>query len=122
MDPRRSSRAFDFGTTRRHRESVGAIDAMSARPALPAIRARKRRPAAVLEPYEQWARLAERVGASPFAHPGWIGTWAAVFGGGRRSVEAVERDGRLVAIAPFRPQATGVISRTNWHTPQCELL
>lgn len=101
---------------------MGAIDVRSARAALPAIRARTRRPAAVLELYEQWAGLAERVGASPFAHPGWIGTWAEVFGGGRLSVEAVERDGRLVAIAPFRPQATGVVSPTNWHTPQFELL
>jgi CelD/BcsL family acetyltransferase involved in cellulose biosynthesis len=101
---------------------VGAIDVMSPHAAVPASSARARAAPAALDLYEQWAGLAERSAASPFAHPGWIGTWAAVFGGRRLAVEAVERDGRLVAIAPFCSLRTGVVSPTNWHTPQFELL
>jgi len=54
---------------------------------------------------------------SPFAHPGWIATWADAFAGRRLSVLGVRREGRLVGIAPFLARATGVVSPTNWHTP-----
>lgn len=95
---------------------------MSPRAVLPALRGRTRATTAAADLYADWAELAERAEASPFAHPGWIGTWAAVFGGGRLSVEAVRRDGRLVAIAPFCEVPTGTVSPTNWHTPQFELI
>jgi CelD/BcsL family acetyltransferase involved in cellulose biosynthesis len=77
---------------------------------------------AALDLYGEWAALAERAGASPFAHPGWIGTWADVFGGQRLAVHAVRRADRLVGIVPFCERPTGVVSPTNWHTPQFDLV
>ena len=72
--------------------------------------------------YKEWAGLAERAGASPFAHPGWIGTWADVFAEGRLSTHAVRHDGHLMGIVPFCQRPTGLVSPTNWHTPQFELV
>lgn len=101
---------------------VGAMDVTSSPASLPWTRAQARGEAAALDLYGEWAGLAERTGASPFAHPGWIGTWADAFGGGPLSVQAVRRDGRLVAIAPFYMRPTGIVSPTNWHTPEFGLV
>ena len=68
--------------------------------------------------YEEWAELADRTAASPFAHPGWVGAWADAFAGRPLSLYGVRRDGRLVGMAPFLEGRTGVVSPTNWHTPQ----
>jgi CelD/BcsL family acetyltransferase involved in cellulose biosynthesis len=71
--------------------------------------------------YREWTELAQRVGASPFAYPGWIATWAEAFGGRQLSVFGVRRGGRLVGVVPFLAQPTGIVSPTNWHTPRFEL-
>jgi CelD/BcsL family acetyltransferase involved in cellulose biosynthesis len=101
---------------------VGAMDVSSPPVSLPRTRAWTPAAPAALDLYGEWAGLAERTSASPFAHPGWIGTWADAFGGGRLSVHAVRREGRLVGIAPFCTQATGIVSPTNWHTPEFGLV
>jgi CelD/BcsL family acetyltransferase involved in cellulose biosynthesis len=71
--------------------------------------------------YREWGELAERAAASPFAHPGWIATWAEAFAGQRLSVLGVRREGRLVGVAPFLAHPTAIVSPTNWHTPQFAL-
>ena len=72
--------------------------------------------------YREWSELAERAAGSPFAHPGWIATWADAFAGRRLSVLGVRREGRLVGVAPFLACPTGIVSPTNWHTPQFGLV
>jgi CelD/BcsL family acetyltransferase involved in cellulose biosynthesis len=72
--------------------------------------------------YSEWADLVERVAGSPFAHPGWIAAWSEAFTDRPLSVLAVRRAGRLVGIAPFLSHRTGLVSPTNWHTPQFELV
>ena len=65
----------------------------------------------------EWAELAERVGASPFHHPGWFLAWHRAFGRGRLRVLAIRRQGRLSAILPLEPRSGRLRSPTNWHTP-----
>jgi CelD/BcsL family acetyltransferase involved in cellulose biosynthesis len=72
--------------------------------------------------YGEWGELAEGVAESPFAHPGWVATWADAFAGRRLSVLGVRRDGRLVGIVPFLARRTGIVSPTNWHTPRFGLV
>lgn len=53
-----------------------------------------------LEP--AWAALHEEVGGTPFQHPGWIGAWWSVFGGGHRPrVIALEEGRDLVGLFPL---------------------
>jgi CelD/BcsL family acetyltransferase involved in cellulose biosynthesis len=100
---------------------MGAVDALPPPAGVRAKTARSRTRPDDLGLYAEWAALAERAGASPFAHPGWIATWADAFGG-RLSVRAVRREGRLAGVAPFSEGPTGTTSPTNWHTPEFGLV
>jgi CelD/BcsL family acetyltransferase involved in cellulose biosynthesis len=65
-----------------------------------------------------WDGLADRVGASPFERPGWIGAWWRAFGAGSLEICALRRDGRLAAVLPLRRHHGALASTTNWHTPE----
>src|SRR3954468_17204704 len=65
----------------------------------------------------EWDALADAVGASPWARPGWIDIWSRCFG---RSAEAMvlRRDGALLAVAPLtRGRLLGAVGAANGHTP-----
>ena len=68
-----------------------------------------------------WDELAERVGAAPFARPGWFEAWAEAF---REPLELLttEADGRLTGVLPYLRTGDGVRSATNPHTPAPGLL
>lgn len=71
----------------------------------------------------EWEELAERVGASPFARPGWVEAWAAAFGRGRLEPACVRRaDGRLAALLALEASTGALRSPTNWHSPAGALL
>ena len=70
----------------------------------------------------QWARLADRAGAPPFAHPRWVLAWHAAFGAGDVEVLCVEREGALVAAVPLVRRGRTLRAPTNWHTPFFPLL
>ncbi len=71
---------------------------------------------------DEWSELAVRVGAPPFLHPGWITAWERSFADRPVSVLTVRRDRRLVGLVPLLERSTGLVSPTNWHTPQFGLL
>lgn len=66
----------------------------------------------------EWTALAQRVGAAPFLHPGWVRAWWGAFGRGRLEVVTLRDDaGELIAVLPLRQLAGMTASPTNWHTP-----
>lgn len=66
----------------------------------------------------EWAALAERVGAPPFLHPGWVLAWWRAFGRGRLEVVTMrDGGGELIAVMPLRRFPGVIASPTNWHTP-----
>lgn len=66
----------------------------------------------------EWSALAERVGAAPFLHPGWIGAWWSAFGRGKLEIVTLRDDaGELIAVLAQRRIAGASTSPTNWHTP-----
>ena len=68
-----------------------------------------------------WEELAERVGAAPFARPGWFEAWAKAFGEPLELL-TTEADGRLTGVLPYVRTAEGIRSATNPHTPSPGLL
>jgi len=66
---------------------------------------------------EEWDALADRVGADPFARPGWFAAHHRAFGAGALSVLTIRRDGALAALAPLERQRLRLASPTSWHTP-----
>jgi len=70
----------------------------------------------------EWEALADRVGAGPFARPGWIEAWLEAFGAGVLELVAVRRDGRLAGLVPLVVRRGVVRAPANSHTPQFELL
>jgi len=68
----------------------------------------------------EWEALAERVGASPFLHPGWVEAWWRAFGRGALALCVVRHapSGRLAALVPVRRARGALASPTNWHTPE----
>ncbi|MBU1226082.1 MAG: GNAT family N-acetyltransferase [Actinobacteria bacterium] len=69
----------------------------------------------------EWADLADRVGASPFARPGWVLAWAACRGVDVELI-GVRREGALVAALPIVRAPEGVVTPTDWHTPRFEAI
>lgn len=70
----------------------------------------------------EWELLAERVGASPFLWPGWIGAWRRAFGSGRLEILTSYRDGQLTGVLPLQRHRGSFASPTNPHTPLFGLL
>jgi CelD/BcsL family acetyltransferase involved in cellulose biosynthesis len=72
----------------------------------------------------EWDGLADRVGASPFARPGWYEAWWEAFGDeGRLGVVALRGEsGRLRAVAPLVRDGAVTRSPSNEHTPRFGLL
>jgi CelD/BcsL family acetyltransferase involved in cellulose biosynthesis len=66
---------------------------------------------------EEWDALADRVGADPFARPGWFAAHHRAFGAGALAVLTIRRDGALAALAPLERQRGRLASATSWHTP-----
>lgn len=70
---------------------------------------------------EEWASLAARAGASPFARPGWIERWWDAFGEGELALMAL-RDGHgLRAVLPLELHGGILRATANEHTPLFEL-
>jgi CelD/BcsL family acetyltransferase involved in cellulose biosynthesis len=65
----------------------------------------------------EWEALAERSGASPFHHPGWVRAWFSAFGAGSLHVLALRHGGALEAVIPLQEFRGRLSSPTNWHTP-----
>jgi CelD/BcsL family acetyltransferase involved in cellulose biosynthesis len=70
----------------------------------------------------EWDELADRLGGSPFARPGWTAAWVAAFGRGRLEVITARRGGQLSGVFPIVRRAAGVRSAANAHTPSADLL
>lgn len=71
---------------------------------------------------EEWDDLADRTGADPFLHRGWIAAWRRAFGRGRSIVLVVRRNGRLSALLPMEARGSVLRSPTNPHTPHFGVL
>jgi CelD/BcsL family acetyltransferase involved in cellulose biosynthesis len=71
---------------------------------------------------DEWDRLADRLGASPFNRPGWSRIWREAFGGPDLSVLLALRQDRVVGALPLQLRLGRVHSPTNWHTPGLVLL
>lgn len=70
---------------------------------------------------EEWAALAARAGAAPFARPGWIERWWDAFARGELVLLAL-RDGRgLRAVLPLELRGGILRATANEHTPLFEL-
>ena len=70
-----------------------------------------------------WDDLVDRTpDPSPWLRPGWIGAWWRAFGRGHLELRTVERDGRVVAIAPLGRVGRRLVSPANYHTPAFELV
>lgn len=70
----------------------------------------------------EWDALAERVGAAPFARPGWFTAWWSAFGAGDPIVVTATHRGRLRGVLPLRRTSGILASPTNAHTPAFGLL
>lgn len=71
---------------------------------------------------EEWDLLADRVGASPFTRPGWVGAWQEAFGGPAVTVLVARDADRVVGVLPVQSRLGLVHSPTNWETPSFGLL
>ena len=69
-----------------------------------------------------WDALADRLGATPFARPGWILAWQRAFGAGRPAYLVLRRDDRLAGLVPLQLERGVAAAPANWHTPLFELL
>jgi CelD/BcsL family acetyltransferase involved in cellulose biosynthesis len=70
----------------------------------------------------EWEELADRLGAAPFARPGWFEAYAHGFEPSPLDVFAVRRRHELVALLPLVRRRGALASPTNWHTPEFEPL
>jgi CelD/BcsL family acetyltransferase involved in cellulose biosynthesis len=66
---------------------------------------------------DEWDRLADEVGATPFVRPGWIAAWWRAFGRGSLHVLTAERGGALTGIVPVILDGSNLRSPTNSATP-----
>lgn len=65
----------------------------------------------------EWARLADRVGAIPFLHPGFVLAWQRAFDRGPMVLATARRAGELVAALPLLRRGGVFAFPANWHTP-----
>jgi CelD/BcsL family acetyltransferase involved in cellulose biosynthesis len=70
----------------------------------------------------EWDELADAQDAPAWMRPGWFAAWTDAFGPDGLRVHAVRRDGRLAGVAPLRRSRVGLVSPSNWHTPEFRLL
>jgi CelD/BcsL family acetyltransferase involved in cellulose biosynthesis len=78
---------------------------------------------ASIEPIAQdWEALAERIGAVPWARPGWFAAWYDSFAAGRTEVVVARRAGRVIGVAPLMASRGVLRSASNWHTPEFPLI
>ncbi len=66
---------------------------------------------------EDWDELADRVGAAPFARPGWVSAWWEAFGHGDLRIAKAHHSGRLTGLVPLLRHGATIRSTTNAHTP-----
>ncbi len=71
---------------------------------------------------EEWEQLADRMGATPFLHPGFVLAWQRAFGQGPLLLATVRRAGELVAALPLVRRGAVLASPANWHTPATGVL
>lgn len=67
----------------------------------------------------EWDELVDRVGAMPFARPGWFAAWWRAFGQGTPQVLRVRRGGRLAGVLPVSTRRGRAANLYNWHTFLC---
>ena len=65
----------------------------------------------------EWEELAIRVGASPYARPGWMRAWWSAFGRGELYIFHCRRDGELSAVLPLARHRGLLHSCSNVHSP-----
>lgn len=70
----------------------------------------------------EWERLADRVGATPFLHPGFVLAWQHAFADGPLLLATVRRRDELAAVLPLTRRGAVLSSPANWHTPQAGVL
>jgi CelD/BcsL family acetyltransferase involved in cellulose biosynthesis len=70
----------------------------------------------------EWERLAERAGATPFLHPGFVLAWQRAFGRDPLLLATVRRAGELTAALPLVRRGAVLASPANWHTPATGVL
>ena len=85
----------------------------------PTLEVRLTRDADQVDPLmAEWAELADRCQAGPFARPSYALSWWRHFGaaqrGSRLLIATVRRDGRLVALAPLHERRWGPFLVTRW--------
>ena len=71
---------------------------------------------------DEWEALADRVGATPFARPGWLQAWFQTFADGPATVVTVRAREGLVGVLPLVRSGGTLSSPTNWHSPSFEIL
>jgi CelD/BcsL family acetyltransferase involved in cellulose biosynthesis len=67
----------------------------------------------------EWDELVDRIGAVPFARPGWFAAWWRAFGQGTPQVLRVRRGGRLAGVLPVATRRGRAANLHNWHTFLC---
>lgn len=67
---------------------------------------------------QEWDELAVSTGAPPWARPGWVVPWWRCFGGSPVAALLRGPDGGLRALLPLQRARSGLVSPTNWHTPE----
>jgi CelD/BcsL family acetyltransferase involved in cellulose biosynthesis len=65
----------------------------------------------------EWQRLADRLGAIPFLHPGFVLAWQRAFGRDPLLLVTVRHAGELVGVLPLARHGAVLASAANWHTP-----
>ena len=71
---------------------------------------------------EEWDQLADEIGASPFARPGWIRAWWPAFGRGSIRALVIRNGGNLTGIVPLVRDGAVFKSPTNSETPIFEFV
>lgn len=71
---------------------------------------------------EEWDQLADEIGATPFARPGWIKAWWRAFGRGSIRALVVRNGGQLTGIVPLVRDGAVFRSPSNSETPIFEFL
>jgi CelD/BcsL family acetyltransferase involved in cellulose biosynthesis len=68
---------------------------------------------------DEWDRLCDRVGASPFVRPSWMLPWYEAFDRSRGAcfVTASTEGGELVGVLALVRRFGSLFSATNWHSP-----
>ena len=71
---------------------------------------------------QEWDALAQELGATPFAFPGWFDAWLAAFAVPDPLIVAVRRGPALAGVMALADEGSTRSSLTNWHSPRFEPL